>query len=228
MLVKLAKVREMGDSEVGETGKVEREFICLNCGHRFFSTEKLPKCPVCQRRRVIPFEDFKNAVKELAKNDDEIKGLIADEVLSTPEIEEILKKYRPEIEAIAEKEEEKEGTDKAGQEGNERMLVTVEDDHRPEPIKPSVEPHKPNDDAPERPAVKKSSKSRKKKSGFSIPWTLVGIAVIGAILLWKWEDIQKFLEELKAKAPSEEPREPVRSSSSMLKVINKNIGAWPR
>ncbi|WP_245612522.1 hypothetical protein [Palaeococcus ferrophilus] len=41
----------MGDGE-------KKYYICLRCGHRFWSKAKKPQCSVCRSKRVMLYEDF--------------------------------------------------------------------------------------------------------------------------------------------------------------------------
>ncbi|WP_054839927.1 hypothetical protein [Thermococcus sp. JCM 11816] len=41
----------MGDGE-------RKYYICLRCGHRFWSRAKKPQCSVCKSKRVMLYEDF--------------------------------------------------------------------------------------------------------------------------------------------------------------------------
>lgn len=41
----------MGDGE-------RKYYICLRCGHRFWSRAKKPQCSVCRSKRVMLYEDF--------------------------------------------------------------------------------------------------------------------------------------------------------------------------
>lgn len=43
---------------MGEIGRERKHYICLRCGHKFWSRAKKPQCGVCKSKRVMLYEDF--------------------------------------------------------------------------------------------------------------------------------------------------------------------------
>lgn len=43
---------------MGEEKREKKYYICLRCGHKFWSRAKKPQCSVCKSKRVMLYEDF--------------------------------------------------------------------------------------------------------------------------------------------------------------------------
>jgi DNA-directed RNA polymerase subunit RPC12/RpoP len=215
------EIEEVEKSSVGNVEEEPKEYICLNCGHRFFSADKHPKCPVCQRRRVIPFSEFKTAVLDLAKKDPEVKSLIADEVLSEEDIRTILHKYEPELEKLAESDE---GDKSDVQDTVSGSVVSDESGKSGEAeIKKSVESPK---DKIRSESKRKGSRSQKSSSSFGSALLIIGGLILAYFVATNWDWIKGLFFGSKSQEVSASNWERPRGSSSVASILRKNLGGW--
>lgn len=149
----------------------KKDWFCLHCGNTFVSDKDAPKCPNCQRRKVIPFNLLKSSIEKYKDKLSELnllpESFSAEEKLVLPD------DFDPE------------------KNESDRLIQELLEDEEEEP---EVEPE------PE-PEFKQKVKEKVSGVPVpAIPLRLLGfILLIGLIYLaWKEGIIQKFLSKSKS------------------------------
>jgi len=223
--------------KMGEEKREKKYYICLRCGHKFWSRAKKPQCGVCKSKRVMLYEDFLKLPEE-GRN-----KLLGSFHVSKPKVKEGDSEGVKEISGEIEEESPKitgelpvEASDnrvKMGDEGkspeeNPPVRVSDEDDSG------GLTPGEKVKSERVKPAPKPGFKPKKKPLKIGLPklsWKayafVAGLAFVYYLYKVGWfDEMFRQLKRLGAvkDLPSEREEKPVVRSSPVLGKIEKNLG----
>ena len=213
---------------MGEEKREKKYYICLRCGHKFWSRAKKPQCSVCKSKRVMLYEDFLKLPEE---ERNELLGSF-----HVPKKKENKPAPEQDKDVSGVIEEEKAGEEKVnlGDEGkspeeNPPVRVSDEDDSggltrgekvKGERVKPAPKPE---------PKPKKKLKIGLPKLSWKAYAFVAGLAFVYYLYKVGWfDEMFRQLKRLGAvkdiPEPGEEEKKPVVRSSPVLGKIEKNLG----
>ncbi|RLG44093.1 MAG: hypothetical protein DRN81_05275 [Thermoproteota archaeon] len=152
----------------------KKDWFCLHCGNTFVSDKDAPKCPNCQRRKVIPFDLLKSSIEKYKDKLSELnllpESFSAEEELVLPD------DFDPE------------------KNESDRLIQELLEDEEEEP---EVEPE------PE-PEFKQKVKEKVSGVPVpAIPLRFLGFVLLIGLIYFAWKKgiIQKFLSKSKSSEP---------------------------
>lgn len=214
----------MGDGE-------RKYYICLRCGHRFWSRAKKPQCSVCRSKRVMLYEDFLKLPEE--EKQKLLGGFKVQQVHGDEQGERVKSGDSQGDSKVVSGDVEGNPSESPGESGGDRVKMG----ESPEITK---NPQVKKGDSPKIPQVNSGDTKGEKVKGervkrFSLPrpklsWKVyaIGIGLAFAYYLYKvgwFDELFRHLKRLGALKDAKEDEEdkPVVRSSPVLGKIEENL-----